>query len=247
MVSVEQTGQIISGQLVAKVADRASILSNLGVGSIQTGATVSSVSTRGSLEVLPDAPRWQGGNSGDEGASKLTASELLPIFSTAARSLGCEVISCQAAALASAVTELSVVRSAKTAWSFEPRLLQLAQVQNQELEICADNFEREPSLALNLDFAIVPASLGLAETGSIWLSPAAVPTRALLFAPQHLVAVLPAELLVETLEQFYCQIQEQHLLTGILVSGPSKTADIEQTLVVGAQGPKSLTILVALA
>ena len=69
-----------------------------------------------------------------------------------------------------------------------------------------------------------------------------VPHRAIFFITQHLALVVPAEQMVHNLHEAYARISLGTSSLGVFISGPSKTADIEQSLVIGAHGPRSLTV-----
>jgi L-lactate dehydrogenase complex protein LldG len=92
---------------------------------------------------------------------------------------------------------------------------------------------------------IAPAQLGIAESGAVWLGESAVSVRAGLFLTQHLVLVLARQELVPHLHQAYERLGAEAGRTGYgcFLCGPSKTADIEQALVVGAHGPRSLAVV----
>jgi len=65
----------------------------------------------------------------------------------------------------------------------------------------------------------------------------------LFFLPQHLSIVLPSSQIVHNMHEAYAKAEPQkHAFSGF-ISGPSKTADIEQSLVIGAHGARSLTVL----
>jgi L-lactate dehydrogenase complex protein LldG len=68
--------------------------------------------------------------------------------------------------------------------------------------------------------------------------------RALPFITEHLVIVLDAANLVANMHQAYERIGLQESGFGLFIAGPSKTADIEQSLVIGAHGAKSLRVVV---
>lgn len=92
------------------------------------------------------------------------------------------------------------------------------------------------------DLSIVKGELGVAENGCIWI-PQNVKERALYFISEYLVIVLEKKTLVNTMHEAYERIQFNDKGYGLFISGPSKTADIEQALVIGAHGPKGLTVL----
>ncbi|HTV18823.1 MAG TPA: LUD domain-containing protein [Polyangiaceae bacterium] len=104
---------------------------------------------------------------------------------------------------------------------------------------------REPHAYHDVDVVIAPAQFGVAENGAVWIDGAAVPVRAALFLAQHLVLLLPQGEIVDNMHQAYERIGAKvaESAFGCFMSGPSKTADIEQSLVVGAHGPRSLTIV----
>lgn len=95
----------------------------------------------------------------------------------------------------------------------------------------------------DLQLAILEGQFGVAENGAIWLEDAQLPFRALPFITEHLVIVLRKENLVATMHQAYDRIGQNYSGFGLFVAGPSKTADIEQSLVIGAHGAKSLRVV----
>jgi L-lactate dehydrogenase complex protein LldG len=96
-----------------------------------------------------------------------------------------------------------------------------------------------------VDALIVEAAFGVAENGAVWIDGASVPARAGLFLSEHLVILLRRAELVDNMHQAYERLGTELARSryGCFMSGPSKTADIEQALVVGAHGPRSLTIV----
>jgi L-lactate dehydrogenase complex protein LldG len=90
--------------------------------------------------------------------------------------------------------------------------------------------------------AVLQGAFGVAENGAVWLTDQAMPHRALPFICQHLVLVLAPGALVGTLHEAYQRLTP-HFAYGVFIAGPSKTADIEQSLVIGAHGARSLTVV----
>jgi L-lactate dehydrogenase complex protein LldG len=95
----------------------------------------------------------------------------------------------------------------------------------------------------NVDVAIMPAEIGVIENGACWVSEQNAGHRILPFITQHLILVLKTEQLVSKMHQAYAKVSHDHGF-GVFIAGPSKTADIEQALVIGAQAARSLTVFV---
>jgi L-lactate dehydrogenase complex protein LldG len=94
-----------------------------------------------------------------------------------------------------------------------------------------------------VDLAILPAHFGVAENGACWITESQMIERVLPFITQNLALVIPRNAIVATLHQAYDRIatlEAEGFAT--FIAGPSKTADIEQSLVLGAHGPRSLTV-----
>ncbi|MBC8084531.1 MAG: LUD domain-containing protein [Hymenobacter sp.] len=94
----------------------------------------------------------------------------------------------------------------------------------------------------DVDLAVLPGEFGVAENGAIWLPEANMLHRALPTITQHLVLVLDHRRIVATMHQAYARLPCTGDY-GAFVAGPSKTADIEQSLVIGAHGARSLIVL----
>jgi L-lactate dehydrogenase complex protein LldG len=95
----------------------------------------------------------------------------------------------------------------------------------------------------SLDVLVCESSLGVAENGAVWIATTDSLLRAALFLAARVVIIVREESLVDDLHQAYERIDVRHTSYGAFVAGPSKTADIEQALVVGAHGPKELTLV----
>src|SRR5207302_1487740 len=92
----------------------------------------------------------------------------------------------------------------------------------------------DPHQLEDVDYAILPGQFGVAENGAVWVTDEGVRHRAVWFLVQHLVLVLPAGQIVDNLHDAYERLSFGRGGFGCFISGPSKTADIEQSLVIGA-------------
>ena len=98
----------------------------------------------------------------------------------------------------------------------------------------------------SVDAAVTETRGGIAETGSLILWPTNEEPRLMSLVPPIHLAVLKAE----TIHQNFSEViqkekwSEQMPTNALLISGPSKTADIEQTLVYGVHGPSQLVVFV---
>ncbi|GAC1340342.1 MAG: LUD domain-containing protein [Myxococcales bacterium] len=101
----------------------------------------------------------------------------------------------------------------------------------------------DPHELAALDFAVLPGELGVAESGAVWVLEEKIQPRAVAFLAQHIALVLSAGALVHNLHEAYARIAMPRQGFGMWLSGPSKTADIEQALVIGAHGPRSCTAI----
>ena len=100
----------------------------------------------------------------------------------------------------------------------------------------------DPHELENVDFAVLRGHFAVAENAAIWVTDDTVRHRVLYFIPQHTAIVVPATQVVNNLHEAYARMAVgQHAFAGF-ISGPSKTADIEQSLVIGAHGARSLIV-----
>ena len=105
------------------------------------------------------------------------------------------------------------------------------------------NSADDPHQLANVDFAVLPGQFGVAENGAVWVTDNGIPHRVLFFLPQHLSIVISSSQIVHNMHEAYARIEPQQYQFAGFISGPSKTADIEQSLVIGAHGARSVTVL----
>lgn len=105
----------------------------------------------------------------------------------------------------------------------------------------------------DIDFAVLPGKLAVAENAAVWVTDEDVRHRAIYFIAQHVALVVPAGRVVSNMHEAYRELADspggngapglfRKPAFGTFISGPSKTADIEQSLVIGAHGARSLTV-----
>ncbi len=95
-----------------------------------------------------------------------------------------------------------------------------------------------------LDKAYIEGTVGVAENGAVWIYESQMIHRLVPFICQHLVLLIEKKSIVATLHQAYEKIEVAEEGFGVFLAGPSKTADIEQSLVIGAHGARSATVYV---
>jgi L-lactate dehydrogenase complex protein LldG len=104
--------------------------------------------------------------------------------------------------------------------------------------------EIDPHTFENVELAIIKAHFSVAENGAVWLTDEVMGQRVVPYICQHLAVVVHAENIVPTLHEAYERIGLGEYGFGGFIGGPSKTADIEQALVLGAHGPLSMSVFI---
>ena len=94
------------------------------------------------------------------------------------------------------------------------------------------------------DVGIIRGMFGVAENGCIWI-PQQMKEKAVCFISENLVILMPKSEIVNNMHEAYKRIEfdKEYDGYGTFISGPSKTADIAQVLVMGAQAARSVTVL----
>lgn len=113
----------------------------------------------------------------------------------------------------------------------------LGEVDEQVAFLSASELEK-------VEKAYVKGTIGVAENGAIWVYESQMINRLIPFICQHLVLVIEKKDIVNTLHQAYEKVEVSKEGFGAFIAGPSKTADIEQSLVIGAHGARSAVIYV---
>jgi len=102
----------------------------------------------------------------------------------------------------------------------------------------------DPHSLQHTDLAVISAQFGVAENGAVWVTENDYKIRALPFICSHLAVIINKSNIVNTMHGAYDLIGQTDYGFGVFIAGPSKTADIEQSLVLGAHGPKTMTVFV---
>lgn len=103
--------------------------------------------------------------------------------------------------------------------------------------------EVETPYQLNgVDLAIIQGETGVAENGCVWI-PQNVKEKAVYFIAEYIIILLNKNKIVSNMHEAYENIRFNDNGFGLFISGPSKTADIEQALVIGAHGAKGVVVL----
>ena len=107
-----------------------------------------------------------------------------------------------------------------------------------------DWFNDDPHTLKDVELTIVKAHFGVAENSALWVTDAILGQRVATFIPQYLVIIVNRNDIVATMHQGYDRIGNQEYGFGTFIAGPSKTADIEQSLVLGAHGARGLIVFI---
>ena len=92
------------------------------------------------------------------------------------------------------------------------------------------------------DVAVVRGEYGVVENAAVWL-PKQVRHKGLYFISNAMVILLDKNQLVNNMHEAYARNEKADYDYGVFMSGPSKTADIEQALVFGAHGPIQVLVI----
>jgi len=133
-------------------------------------------------------------------------------------------------------TENSIVY---TVVSFPTELLK-----NYPITLLQEKQIQKPQDFDNLDILIIEAEIGVANQGAVWIPKNLLIFDSALFLCKYQIILLNKKNLYKSIEEALAKWQKSIKEGGYWISGPSKTADIEQSLVIGAHGPLISVVLV---
>jgi L-lactate dehydrogenase complex protein LldG len=119
----------------------------------------------------------------------------------------------------------------------------LSQIPEIPGNVTLENVERPHDLE-DVDFLIVRGEMAVAENGAVWVTDKDLKHRVAYFINQHLIMVVRKADVLHNMHEAYARVKFSGPGFGCFISGPSKTADIEQSLVIGAHGCRTMQLYI---
>ena len=153
-------------------------------------------------------------------------------FIEMSHTVGCEVIEAQA--------EDDINKLIQKAYP-DAKVL-ASNVQGIKADLNPDTVSKAQDLN-GTDVGILQGEIAVAENGCIWV-PQTMKERVVCFISENLVILVQRNNIVNNMHEAYKKINMTDYGYGCFISGPSKTADIEQALVMGAQAARGVTVII---
>jgi len=133
-----------------------------------------------------------------------------------------------------------IIEYIKTNYNLEKRLITTIP---ELAEIAAlDWTNDDPHSLQDVELNVIKAHFGVAENSALWVTDDVLGQRVSPFIAQYLAIIVHKKDILTTMHQAYERIGNQEYGFGTFIAGPSKTADIEQSLVLGAHGARGLIV-----
>ncbi len=101
----------------------------------------------------------------------------------------------------------------------------------------------DPHNLKDIDLAIIKGEFAVAENGAVWIKEENNLNRAIYFIARKLLILVAKGEILDSMHEAYKRVEFKNGGFGTFISGPSKTADIEQALVIGAHGAMECRVL----
>ncbi|MCY2976584.1 MAG: LUD domain-containing protein [Planctomycetota bacterium] len=142
------------------------------------------------------------------------------------------------------LTDLESVRAKLQSYpEFSDAKRVLSQIPEIPGNVTLENVERPHDLE-DVDFLIVRGEMAVAENGAVWVTDKDLKHRVAYFINQHLIMVVRKADVLHNMHEAYARVKFSGPGFGCFISGPSKTADIEQSLVIGAHGCRTMQLYI---
>lgn len=169
-----------------------------------------------------------------------SSESMIDRFAKEVRELGGSAICCNPTELAGRIVEIMHANQAKTIQAWDTGFLPVGLVEELEKQGITVSQTADKEIKIGLTGALA----GIAESGAIVLqSGARRPLTASLLPETH-IAVLHLQDLHERLGQVLALPEISQASSTVIITGPSRTADIEMTLTIGVHGPRNLIVFV---
>lgn len=128
----------------------------------------------------------------------------------------------------------------KTNYNLQKRLITTI---SELSEIASLNWTNDdPHSLQDVELNVIKAHFGVAENSALWVTDDLLGQRVSPFIAQYLAIIVHKKDILASMHQAYERIGNQEYGFGTFIAGPSKTADIEQSLVLGAHGARGLIV-----
>lgn len=134
----------------------------------------------------------------------------------------------------------AIINYIKSSYNLEKRIISTLPELSEIASLDWNN--ADPHSLQDVELTVIKAHFGVAENSALWVTDPILGQRISPFIAQYLAIIVHKSDIVRTMQQAYEKIGNQEYGFGTFIAGPSKTADIEQSLVLGAHGARGLIV-----